>query len=297
MSADCPVAPAIQSFLGFCRIEKGLAANSVAAYRRDLERFAEWTSRYPGDPWEASALRAYTDQLYAQGLAPRTIARQLTALRNCTRFLVSEGKLSRDPAALLIAPRTGRSLPKPLGRAETEALTAAPDPDQDSGIRDRAIIALLYSSGLRASELCGLRPGDLMIAEGVLRVQGKGNKQRLVPVGREAIAAIEAYVAGARGKLLRGKACPFLFVGNRGRALSRQILWGILRRHGIAAGAAGVSPHRLRHSFATHLLEGGADLRSVQTMLGHADIGTTQIYTQVAASHLRKVLLKHHPRG
>ncbi len=297
MSADCPVAPAIQSFIGFCRIEKGLSANTLAAYQRDLGEFGHWVTEGGHAPFEPATFRLFLDSLYARGLAARSIARHLTTLRNWTRYLVTEGRIQHDPAALLVAPRTGRSLPKPLGRQDLEAMATAPPAGNPAGVRDRAILALLYSSGLRVSELCTLRPGDLLTAQGLVRVQGKGSKQRLVPVGREALDAIEAYLQTARPALLRGRPSPFLFVSNRGLALRRQVVWRSLRQYGMETGSAGVSPHRLRHSFATHLLEGGADLRSVQTMLGHADIGTTQIYTQVARSELKRVLLTHHPRA
>ena len=297
MRADPSLAPAIQSFMLFCRIEKGLAANTLAAYQRDLDGFCRWLSGSGRAPWDPETFRGYLDHLYHSGLAPRSIARQLTTLRNWTRFLAAEGRIDHDPAALLLAPRTGKPLPKPLSRAQTEALLSAPAADQPGGLRDRAIVALFYSSGLRVSELCALRVGDLLAAQGLVRVEGKGGKERLVPVGREALVALERYLQEARGKLLGGRSSPYLFVSNRGGLLRRQAVWRSLRGYGVAAGAERVSPHRLRHSFATHLLEGGADLRSVQTMLGHADISTTQIYTQVARAQLKRTLLAHHPRA
>jgi integrase/recombinase XerD len=296
MAAAIHVAPAIQSFLSFCRIEKGLAVNSLASGRRDLESYAAWISQ-AGLPFEETAtLERYLDSLYERGLSPRTIARHLTTLRNFYRFLVSEGRLQADPAALLISPRTGRQLPKPVSGPVIERLSAAAAKQKRTGARDQALVETLYACGLRVSELCALKLTDIDLGKGLLRVNGKGGKQRLTPIGRSALKLLENYLRVERPALLGDRASAFVFVGERRPSIGRQQVWRMLQRTGVAAGTK-VSPHRLRHSFATHLLEGGADLRSVQTLLGHAGIETTQIYTQVARQTLRRALEEHHPRA
>jgi integrase/recombinase XerD len=294
MSAPFRWEPAIRSYLSYCRVEKGLAPNTLASYERDLARMA---GHSPGPP-TPDAVRAYLDSLYAAGLRSRSIARHLATLRGFFRFLAAEGRLETDPAETVVAPRTGRNLPKPVPRNDIAAVVDSPDPASPRGLRDRAMIELAYASGLRVSELCAVRTHDVDLERGLIRVTGKGGRQRLVPVGSTAAAAIAAYVRLGRAALLKGRASAFLFVTPRGGAMTRQGFWKLLRAHGRKAGAAqGLSPHKLRHSFATHLLEGGADLRSVQLMLGHADISTTQIYTQVAESRLKKTIEQFHPRG
>jgi integrase/recombinase XerD len=294
MSAPFGWGPAIRSYLSHCQVEKGLAANTLASYERDLARLA---SHGPGDPTPAS-MRAYLDSLYAAGLSGRTIARHLTTLRCFFRFLVAEGRLEADPVETIVSPRVGRALPKPLNRRKIAAISESPEENSPRGLRDRAMIELAYASGLRVSELCAVRTADLDLERGLIRVSGKGGKQRLVPVGTAALRAAAEYLRGGRGAILKGRSSQYLFVTSRGGAMTRQGFWKLLRAYGVRAGGAeGLSPHKLRHSFATHLLEGGADLRSVQTMLGHADISTTQIYTQVAESRLRKTIEEFHPRG
>lgn len=286
--------PAIHVFLSHCRVEKGLSQNTLFAYERDLVAFAS------GSPAAASpeVLRNHLDSLYSSGLSSRTVARHLTALRCFFRFLVSEGQLDADPTETIVSPRIGRSLPKPLNRKNVAAVSASPDAAGPRGLRDRAMIELLYASGLRVSELCGVRVSDLDMQRGLIRVTGKGNKQRIVPVGRAALDAATRYLESGRAAILKERASPYLFVTARGGKLTRQGFWKALGLHGRRAGIfEGLSPHKLRHSFATHLLEGGADLRSVQTMLGHADIATTQVYTQVAESRLRRTIEEFHPRG
>lgn len=292
------ISAAIQGFLDFCRIEKGLAPNSVEAYRADLEGFQVYCSeRGLGLPGP-DGIRKYLDSLREQGLAPRSVARHLTTLRNLFAYLLREGAIDSDPTALLALPRQWRNLPRYLTLAEVERLLSAPEPGKPTGIRDKAMIELLYATGLRVSELCGVRIADLDPDMGVLRVIGKGNKQRIVPVGRSALGAIIDYLSGGRPLLMRGRSSPFLFVTARGGPLTRQAFWKALAVYGRAAGISRkLTPHVVRHSFATHLLEGGADLRSVQTMLGHADISTTQIYTHVLKSRLRKTVDEHHPRA
>lgn len=289
----------VRRFLDFCRIEKGLSANTIEAYRRDLEKFL----RFCGPPGlqglaDATVFGDYLDALQRSGAAPGTIARNLSALRNFCAFLLGEGELDCDAAVRTPPPRQWRKLPKFLNLAEIEELLKAPDPARPNGSRDRAMIQLLYASGLRVSELCQLQLSDVNHELGVVRVVGKGSKQRLVPVGREALQALASYLTEARGRLLKGRSSPYLFVSSRGKPLTRQAFWKTLAACARRAGLSGrLSPHTIRHSFATHLLEGGADLRSVQLMLGHADISTTQIYTHVLRSRLRQTLDEHHPRA
>lgn len=287
-----------RAFLHFCRTEKGLAANTISAYRRDLSAFATfWGPRSLANA-DRDGLRGYLDHLRRSGLRNRSIARQLATLRGFFGFLVETEGLSADPTELLVAPHIGSSLPKYLDEERVGRLLEAPGSDRATALRDTAMLQLLYASGLRVSELIRLRISDIDSGEDVVRVLGKGGKQRLVPVGREAMKALDAYLRDSRSHILRGRVSPFLFVTARGGAMTRQGFWKLLRGHGRKAGIFhGVSPHVLRHTFATHLLEGGADLRSVQTMLGHADIGTTQIYTHVMRSRLRSTVEQFHPRG
>ncbi len=289
----------VQSFLDFCRVEKGLAANSISAYSRDLAAFSSYAAQ-PGaaEPSTPECVRGYMDSLYAKGLSSRSVARHLVTLRNFYGFLLREGQATTDPTANLSTPRQWRTIPKYLSLADIERLVAAPDLGKPAGMRDRAMLELLYASGPRVTELCGVEVRDINLEVGLLRVTGKGGKQRLIPVGQSAIAATRAYVESARGALLKDRASRHLFVTSRGRPMTRQAFWRLIRFYGLKAGIERrLTPHLLRHSFATHLLEGGADLRSVQTMLGHADISTTQIYTHVLRSRLRQTVDKHHPRA
>jgi integrase/recombinase XerD len=287
----------ISSFLDYCRVEKGLATNTLEAYSRDLKAFTAFRQPENGIP-ELEDLRLYLDSLYKTGLGSRSIARHLATLRNFYRFLASDGKIAIDPTERLVAPKQWQNIPKFLNREQIDKLLAAPDIAKPTGVRDRAMLELLYATGLRVSELCGVRIADLQFEAGVLRTIGKGNKQRLTPVGKSALAAVREYLQAARPKLLSGRSSSFLFVTARAGRLTRQGFWKLLLGHGKRAGIfQGLTPHVIRHSFATHLLEGGADLRSVQTMLGHADISTTQIYTHVMRSRLRQTIEQHHPRG
>jgi integrase/recombinase XerD len=288
----------VQSYLHFCRTEKGLASNTLQSYRRDLERLCAFFKDLPARDVSLDGLRSYLDELRLAGLSNRSIARHLTAIRNFFEFLAQEGETEANPADLLASPKIGSALPKYLNYERVNALVAAPDAGKTNGLRDQAMLQLLYATGLRVSELVSLRVGDLDADSAVLRVVGKGNKQRLVPLGREALSAVEGYVRSERPNLLKGRSSPYLFVTNRGTKMTRQGFWKLLRGHGRTAGIfRNLSPHVLRHTFATHLLEGGADLRSVQTMLGHSDIGTTQIYTHVMRSRLRQTVDQHHPRA
>jgi integrase/recombinase XerD len=290
------LSPWIDSFLAFCRIEKGLAANTIEAYHRDLRRFAEFCPA--GAETNSEVVRRYLDTLYAAGLSSRSIARHLTTLRNFYQFLLREGKVENDPVGPLPLPRQWKNLPKYLNLEQVERLLAAPPKDKPNGIRDRAMLELLYATGVRVSELCAVEMAGLNLDHGYVRVLGKGNKERLVPVGRSAIAALAEYLAGARQQLLKGRGSKYLFVTARGSLMTRQSFWMLLTAYGRKAGIwQKLTPHVIRHSFATHLLEGGADLRSVQTMLGHADITTTQIYTHVLKSRLRSTVDQHHPRA
>ena len=288
-----------QAFLDYCRVEKGLAANSLAAYRRDLEKFSSYLlQEQEGEPPTPEALGRYVDSLYRSGLSSRSIARHMSTLRNYFCFLLREGELESDPTALLAPPKQWDTLPKYLNLEQMNRLTAAPSATKPSGIRDRAMLELLYAAGLRVSELCQLELSDLNLELGVLRVTGKGGKQRLVPVGKTALAAVGEYLGQGRPQLLQGRGSRYLFVTSRGGSMSRQGFWKLLGLHGKRAGIFhGLTPHVIRHTFATHLLEGGADLRSVQSMLGHADISTTQIYTHVLRSRLKKTVEQHHPRA
>jgi len=289
----------VKAFLDFCRVEKGLSSNSVEAYRADLERFQRHVADGGGASVPATdGVRAYLDRLREEGLSSRSLARHLTAIRGFYAFLLRESKIDADPTAFLRSPRQWKNLPKLLTKEEIERLLQAPDSKKPTGLRDRAMVELLYASGLRVTELCGLRIADLDRDLGVVRVFGKGSKQRLVPVGRAALATLGEYMAQGRPALMRGRSSQYLFVTARGGPLTRQGFWKALRQHGLRAGITRtLTPHVVRHSFATHLLEGGADLRSLQTMLGHVDIGTTQIYTHVLRSRLRKTVDEHHPRA
>jgi integrase/recombinase XerD len=276
------------------------------AYSRDLKAFAAFSTpengcgagSRPARIPELEDLRLYLDSLYKTGLGSRSIARHLATLRNFYRFLASDGKIAVDPTERLVAPKQWQNIPKFLNREQIDKLLAAPDIAKPTGVRDRAMLELLYATGLRVSELCAVKIADLQFEAGVLRTIGKGNKQRLTPVGKSALAAVREYLQVARPKLLSGRSSSFLFVTARAGRLTRQAFWKLLLGHGKRAGIfQGLTPHVIRHSFATHLLEGGADLRSVQTMLGHADISTTQIYTHVMRSRLRQTIEQHHPRG
>jgi integrase/recombinase XerD len=287
----------IASFLDFCRIEKGLSRTTVAAYHADLKRFAE--SLQPGDELDGpDPVRRYVDSLYKAGMASRSIARHITTLRNLYAHLIEKGAVDADPTALLAAPRQWQSLPKYLNKKQIDDLLASCNGCKPQGLRDRAMLELLYATGLRVSELCHVRVSELEMNMGVVRVVGKGNKHRIVPVGKSALSAVEQYMGNGRSLLLKGRACPFLFVTNRGGAMTRQAFWQLLAGYGKKAGIFhNLTPHVLRHTFATHLLEGGADLRSLQSMLGHSDISTTQIYTHVVRSRLRRTVDEHHPRA
>ena len=287
----------IRFFLNFCRMEKGLADNTLEAYGTDLERFNSFQKSRSVTP-STDDVRAYIDHLHSSGLGSRSIARHLTTIRNFLSFLLREGVLSRDPAEHVRSPKQWQTLPNFLNLEEIGKLLETPDLSRPTGLRDRAMLQVLYASGLRVTELCRTAMSDLNLEMGIVRTTGKGNKQRLVPVGKEAVEAVREYLRSGRAALLKGRASRYLFVTARGGCLTRQAFWKLLAGYGRKAGLfSDITPHVLRHSFATHLLEGGADLRSVQVMLGHADIATTQIYTHVVRSRLRETIEKHHPRA
>jgi integrase/recombinase XerD len=287
-----------KSFLHFCRIEKGLAANSLSAYAMDLSRFEQFNGENLEQSSNVETIHAYIRSLYDAGLGSRSIARQLTTLRGFFQFLVGEGRIAKDPMENIESPKIWSAIPKFLGRAQVDALLEAPDASTPQGSRDRAMLQLLYATGMRVSELCAVRLVELNSQAGVITVIGKGNKQRLIPVGSHALRSIDDYLGSGRPKLLKQRQCPYLFVTTRGSRMTRQSFWKLITGYGRQIGVFhNLSPHVMRHSFATHLLEGGADLRSVQTMLGHADIGTTQIYTHVMRSRLRSQVDQHHPRS
>ncbi len=287
----------ITAFLNFCRLEKGLCANSLDAYSRDLVSFKQFIGDATELP-DTEGIRHHIDNLYQSGLSGRSVGRHLTTIRNFYGFLLREGEIPGDPTEHLRSPRQWQTIPKYLNLEEIERIIQAADVSRPTGVRDRAMMELLYASGLRVSELCKVGVGDLNLELGVLRTTGKGNKQRLVPVGKPAVLAVRDYLDSGRTALLKGRASRYLFITARGGCLTRQAFWKLLAAYGRKAGIFhGLTPHVLRHSFATHLLEGGADLRSVQIMLGHADISTTQIYTHVMRSRLRDTVEKHHPRA
>jgi integrase/recombinase XerD len=293
-----PLSGHAQSFLDFCRVEKGLSANSLSSYFIDLQRFSNGILPLQPDGATAQDLGRYVESLYGAGLSARSIARHMTTLRNFYSFLTREGEISSDPSEFLIPPKQWSNLPKYLNREEIERLLTSPDAAKPTGIRDRAMLELLYATGLRVTELCRLEMNNVEKDSGVLRVTGKGNKQRLVPFGESAGEAVAQYLNERRPALLKGRASRFLFVTARGGSLTRQGFWKLLVGYGKKAGIfRDLTPHVMRHSFATHLVEGGADLRSVQIMLGHADISTTQVYTHVARRRLREIVDQHHPRA
>jgi integrase/recombinase XerD len=291
--------PALDPFLEYLVVERGLAQNTLEAYRQDLTRYTAYLAAQGKEPdrLDRSDVPRYLLALREAGLSPRSVARHLSAIRRFHRFLAGEGGLGEDPTAHVEAGRPWRRLPDVLSPADVERLLAG-SPDTPLEMRNQAMLELMYASGLRVSELVGLRLGDADLEVGVVRVMGKGSKERLVPLGEVAAASLTTYLARGRPALARGRPGPVLFLGRHGRGITRQMFWQILKRRARAAGIGRrVTPHTLRHSFATHLLEGGADLRSVQLMLGHADIGTTQIYTHVSRAHLQAVYAKYHPRA
>ncbi len=288
-------------FLNYLTVERGLARNTLDAYGRDLARyldFLEKTGTASPESVSPPLILRYLAQLRDDGLAPRSRARALVALRMFHKFLLAEGYASRNPTTLVEAPKSLSGLPHTLSPAEVERLLAVPLGDGSLDVRDRAMLEVLYATGLRVSELVGLKLTDLQLDVGYLTAFGKRSKQRIVPLGDAAIEQLRSYLVCGRPLLERGAAGGVLFLNRSGQGLTRQGFWKIIKRRARQAGIGKkITPHTLRHSFATHLLENGADLRAVQTMLGHADISTTQIYTHVTRDRLRRLHEQHHPRG
>jgi len=295
----------VLDFLAYLEFERGLSRNTLEAYRSDLLQLGAYLNRTGVEVTDAQHgdLAGFLDELAAgtedrPAVAPATLQRKVACLRSFYRHLRREGALEHDPTADLRAPRKSQKLPEVLSRAEVSRLLATPRGTDPATLRDRALLELMYACGLRASEATGLEIGDVDLRHGVLRARGKGAKERLVPVGREAINAVRAYAERGRPALVGVREQSRLFVNQRGGELTRQGLYKIVQRHARAAGLDGkMSPHTLRHTFATHLLAGGCDLRAVQEMLGHADIATTQIYTHLSAERLKDVYFRAHPRA
>jgi integrase/recombinase XerD len=291
----------LDQFLHYLTVEKGLSDNTIEAYHHDVSRFLAYLMEKGLQDFsrlDRVNLRAFFAGLRRQGLSTRSIARNQAALRTFFRFLLLEGILEANPAEDLESPKTGKTLPEVLTLREVEALLKQPDLRTPLGIRDRAMLETLYATGIRVSELIHLSIHQVNLEAGYALIYGKGSKERIVPLGSEAIRWITHYVQGVRAVLVTERESPFLFLGRSGKGISRQRFWKSLKGYGQKSGIRKrMTPHLLRHSFASHLLEGGADLRSVQMLLGHADISTTQIYTHVTGERLKKVHQKYHPRG
>ena len=297
---SAPVDPLVSTFIHYLRVERGLSQNTMLAYRQDMQKFTQFLNQRQIGLKEVTRSNVvdFLCELYKRGLDSRSVSRYQATLRNFYRFCVTEGVLTEDPVSTIESPKIRRGLPHFLSIKEVERLLAQPDASSPLGLRDKAMIELLYSTGLRVSELCGLRVSDIEMKAGCLRCIGKGNKERLVPVGKRALEIIQRYLAESRPILLRNGTAPFLFLHTRSGKMGRIQVWKLLRHYGDLAGLREpLSPHMLRHSFATHLLDGGADLRSVQMMLGHSDITTTQIYTHVVEERLKQIYKAHHPRA
>ncbi len=291
----------IEGFADMLWMERGLSQNTLAAYQADLRDLAQWlrtTRGYGLLAAERADLLAYLASLSVQGYRARSSARRLSSLRQFYRHLHRRGLITLDPSARIDSPKLGRQLPDTLTEAEVEALLQAPDVADAEGQRDRTMLEVLYATGLRVSELVNLRAGQLSLNQGVVRIIGKGGRERLVPLGEEALAWLLAYLRSPRQEILSGRTSEFLFPTRRRDRMTRQGFWLLIKRYALQAGIGKpLSPHTLRHAFATHLLNHGADLRVVQLLLGHSDLSTTQIYTHVARERLKTLHAQHHPRG
>lgn len=290
----------IERFNDALWMEQALSANTLDAYRSDLVRLSAWLNTRGLTPPAATRpdLLAFISHCVQKGARPRTTARLLSSLRRFYRYLLREELIRDDPTALIEAPKIGRPLPRSLTEGQVETLLQAPDTSKPLGVRDRSMLETLYATGLRVSELVGVRTAWLSRSQGVVRVIGKGDKERLVPLGEEALSWIHRYLVEGRPSLLRQRGSDMLFITARGGPLTRQAFWHNIKRYARIAGIRhNISPHSMRHAFATHLLNHGADLRVVQMLLGHADLSTTQIYTQVARARLKDLHARHHPRG
>jgi integrase/recombinase XerD len=287
-----------EGFLNYLRVEKGLSANTIIAYQNDLEKLSTFAADRGKDllTLERDDLLAFIQHLHKSGLEARSIARALVTVRSLYKFLLLDRYLKRDPSANIETPKSWQSLPKFLMPEEVERLLDSPDPSTDLGLRDKAMLEILYATGVRVSELVSLKVEDVNLDLGFLITLGKGSKERTVPLGQSAVAWTRKYL-GVRPRLMGDKASPLLFVNARARPVTRQAFWKTIVAYGEKARIGHITPHLLRHSFATHLLENGADLRSVQMMLGHSDISTTQIYTHITNERLREIYKKFHPRA
>lgn len=290
----------LDTFIDHLWLEDGLSRNTLDSYRRDLQQFADWLGKKAGKTLaqvEQTDIQQYLAVRFPKS-RPRSISRLIASLRRFYRYALRENRIAADPTLQIDSPKLPRSLPKSLTEEDVESLLEAPDINQPLGLRDRAMLEILYACGLRVSELVGLRVTEVSLSEGVIRVTGKGSKTRLVPMGEEAVDWVARYLKEARPEILQRRLSDSLFVTQRGEAMTRQAFWYLIRRYAIKAGIRKpLSPHVLRHAFATHLLNHGADLRVVQMLLGHADISTTQIYTHVARERLKQLHAQHHPRG
>jgi integrase/recombinase XerD len=290
----------LEAFLDAAWAERGLSRNTLDSYRYDLRRLGAHQSQRQGSLAGASRedLLHFMAELLGTGSSPRSLSRYLSGFRQFYRWLKREGLIDEDPTALIEGPKLGRGLPKALSESQVEQLLEAPDTSVALGLRDRTMLELMYATGLRVSELVALEMMRVNLTQGVVRVSGKGGKERLVPLGEEALSWLQRYLRDGRPELLRGAACPEVFVTSRRGGMTRQAFWHAIRKYAARAGISQpVSPHMLRHSFATHLLNHGADLRVVQLLLGHSDLSTTQIYTHIAREGLKQLHARHHPRG
>ncbi len=293
--------PEIERYVDALWMEKGLSENTLFSYRRDLRQFNDWLGRERGSTVtraDRSSLQAYLGERLQQGRSARSTARFMSCARGFYHYLLREGRITVDPTLDVDSPKLGRPLPKSLSEAEVEKLLQAPDLGEPLEFRDRAMLELLYACGLRVTELTSLQMGQVSLNQGVVRVFGKGSKERLVPMGEEALTWLQRYLAGPRAELIRGMPCDAVFPSRRGRQMTRQTFWYRIKIYALRAGIKReLSPHTLRHAFATHLLNHGADLRVVQLLLGHSDLTTTQIYTHVARQRMQELHAQHHPRG
>jgi integrase/recombinase XerD len=288
----------LQAFLDALWLERGLSPHTLAAYRADLEGLARWLAPRPLDQARREDLLGYLAARLGEGARPRSAARLVSSLRQLYRHLIREGRIAEDPSLRIEAPRLPRALPGVLTESEVEALLAAPDVGDPLGMRDRTMLEVLYATGLRVSELVGLTLPQVSLRQGVVRVTGKGSRERLVPFGEEAQTWLARYLRDTRPVLAGGQVEAVVFPSRRARPMTRQTFWHRVKHHARQAGIRkAISPHTLRHAFATHLLNHGADLRAVQMLLGHSDLSTTQIYTHVARERLKTLHARHHPRG
>jgi len=288
----------IDQFLDAAWAEQGLSENTLSAYRSDLRIFAKWLGSKPLLEVDNTQVSGFLGSRFKDGIGNRSSARILSSLRRFYGYYIRENRISVDPTALIASPHIGHPLPLSLSEADVELLLATPETSNPLGYRDKTMLEMLYATGLRVTELVNLKFEQVSFRQGVLRVTGKGNKQRLIPVGEEAMDWLEGYMGQARKAILGERQCDYLFVTNRASNMTRQAFWYIIKRHALAAGInKELSPHTLRHAFATHLLNHGADLRVVQLLLGHSDLSTTQIYTHIANQRLKELHAKYHPRG